>query len=398
MDPWFSIARLSLLDRGFVFAVAHVRGGGELGRRWYDEGKLTAQAQHVHRLRRVRRCTWSSSGWTTADRIVARGGSAGGLLMGAVANLAPDVVRRHRRRRCPFVDVLNTILDPSLPLTVTEWEEWGNPLESAEAYAYIQSYAPYENVAPLTYPAILTMGSLNDTRVLYHEPAKWIARLRATAPGLDVLLKTEMGAGHGGPSGRYDAWREEAYVIAWILDRLAPLTAPDPPGRAAVMIRRRRVGRPSCDGGERSQTCATVAQLTSILGLGERGRGAAARRAARADGARLPPLTTATTGAPAGTPSVGQWCRNAAVDDRTAGLHDQPGGPGELDDGRGDLGLADRHDAVQPLPQVGEGQLGQRRCAARRRWSGTSGRSTTGSAGPTAGSPPRHRRVRARRR
>ena len=220
MDPWFSIARLSLLDRGIAFAVAHVRGGGELGRRWYDEGKL------MHK-----RNTFSdfvacasylvSSGFTTADRIVARGGSAGGLLMGAVANLAPASVGGIVAQ-VPFVDVLTSILDPSLPLTVTEWEEWGNPLESAEAYEYIRSYAPYENVAPLTYPALLIMGSLNDTRVLYHEPAKWTARLRATAPDLDAVLKTEMGAGHSGPSGRYDAWKEEAYVTAWILDRLTP--------------------------------------------------------------------------------------------------------------------------------------------------------------------------------
>lgn len=215
MDPWFSVARLSLLDRGFVFAVAHVRGGGEMGRRWYEDGKLLAKAntftdfvacaEHLVKV-----------GWTSPDRLVARGGSAGGLLVGVVANLAPATFAGIVAQ-VPFVDNLNSILDPSLPLTVTEWEEWGNPLESAEAYAYIKAYAPYENVAPTTYPAILAMGSLNDTRVLYHEPAKWVARLRAVAPASDVLLKTEMGAGHGGPSGRYDAWREEAFINAWIL-------------------------------------------------------------------------------------------------------------------------------------------------------------------------------------
>jgi oligopeptidase B len=159
------------------------------------------------------------AGWTATDRLVARGGSAGGLLMGAVANIAPDAFAGIVAQ-VPFVDALNSILDPSLPLTVTEWEEWGNPLESAEVYAYMKSYTPYENVSAVDYPAILAVTSLNDTRVLYHEPAKWIARLRAVAPGGTYLLKTEMEAGHGGPSGRYDAWKEEAFVTAWILDRL----------------------------------------------------------------------------------------------------------------------------------------------------------------------------------
>ncbi|MEV6928762.1 S9 family peptidase [Dactylosporangium sp. NPDC051485] len=218
MDPWFSIPRLSLLDRGVVFAIAHIRGGGEMGRRWYDEGKLLAKkntftdfvacAEHLVK-----------AGWSAPERVVARGGSAGGLLMGAVANLAPasfgGIVAQ-----VPFVDALNTILDPSLPLTVTEWEEWGNPLEDPEVYAYMKSYTPYENVAAVPYPPILAVTSLNDTRVLYHEPAKWVARLRVVSPGTEVLLKTEMGAGHGGPSGRYDAWREEAFIAAWLLDKV----------------------------------------------------------------------------------------------------------------------------------------------------------------------------------
>jgi oligopeptidase B len=157
--------------------------------------------------------------WTSSDRLVARGGSAGGLLMGAVANLAPEAFAGIVAQ-VPFVDPLTSILDPSLPLTVTEWEEWGNPLESEEVYAYMKSYSPYENVAAHRYPKILAVTSLNDTRVLYHEPAKWIARLRAVAPQGDYLLKTEMGAGHGGPSGRYDAWKEEAFVAAWILNRV----------------------------------------------------------------------------------------------------------------------------------------------------------------------------------
>ena len=218
LDPWFSIPRLSLLDRGVIFAVAHVRGGGELGRRWYVEGKLLAKKNTFTDFVACAR-QLVKAGWTAPERLVARGGSAGGLLMGAVANLAPDAFTGIVAQ-VPFVDPLNSILDPSLPLTVTEWEEWGNPLESAEAYAYMKSYSPYENVSAMDYPAILAVTSLNDTRVLYHEPAKWIARLRAVAPQGTYLLKTEMEAGHGGPSGRYDAWREEAFVTAWILDRL----------------------------------------------------------------------------------------------------------------------------------------------------------------------------------
>jgi oligopeptidase B len=217
-DPAFSIPVLSLLDRGFVYAIAHVRGGGELGRAWYTNGKLLhkkntftdfiACAEHLEQS--------GPPFWTSASRLVARGGSAGGLLMGAVANLAPQdfagIVAQ-----VPFVDALNTILDPSLPLTVTEWEEWGDPLHDPEVYAYMKSYTPYENVTGQVYPPIFALGGLNDTRVTYHEPAKWIARLRAVAKGGPFLLKIEMEAGHGGRSGRYDAWREEALVLAWVV-------------------------------------------------------------------------------------------------------------------------------------------------------------------------------------
>jgi len=216
MDPYFSVPRLSLLDRGFVFAVAHVRGGGEMGRAWYDDGKMLAKRNTFTDFVACAR-TLVADGWTAAGRLIARGGSAGGLLMGAVANLAPDAFRGVVAD-VPFVDALNTILDPSLPLTVIEWEEWGNPLESAEVYAYMKGYSPYENVEAKQYPSILALTSLNDTRVYYHEPAKWIARLRATAGGGDFLLKTEMEAGHGGRSGRYDAWREEALTLAWIIN------------------------------------------------------------------------------------------------------------------------------------------------------------------------------------
>ncbi|WP_055482609.1 S9 family peptidase [Sphaerimonospora mesophila] len=215
IDPYFSVARLSLLDRGFVFAIAHVRGGGEMGRLWYENGKLTRKkntfTDFVACARHLKAEGWSS-------RIIARGGSAGGLLMGAVANLAPELFAGIVAE-VPFVDALNTILDPSLPLTVIEWDEWGNPLHDPEVYAYMKSYSPYENVDGRPYPPILAVTSLNDTRVFYHEPAKWIARLRAAATGGPFLLKTEMGAGHGGRSGRYDSWREEAFALSWIIDR-----------------------------------------------------------------------------------------------------------------------------------------------------------------------------------
>jgi oligopeptidase B len=214
MDPGFSIPRLSLLDRGFSYAIAHVRGGGEMGRRWYEEGKLLrkmntftdfiACAEHL-----------VSQGWTAPSRLVARGGSAGGLLVGAAANLAPQAFGGIVAQ-VPFVDALTTILDPSLPLTVTEWEEWGDPLHDPQAYEYIKSYSPYENIGDRAYPPILAITSLNDTRVLYREPAKWIAKLQAAGRGGPFLLKTEMVAGHGGRSGRYDAWHEEAFVLAWI--------------------------------------------------------------------------------------------------------------------------------------------------------------------------------------
>jgi len=215
-DPAFSIPVLSLLDRGFVYAIAHVRGGGELGRSWYTDGKLlhkkntftdfVACARHL-----------AEAGWTSPGRLVARGGSAGGLLMGAVANMDPGAfggIVAH----VPFVDALTTILDPSLPLTVTEWEEWGDPLHDPGVYAYMKSYTPYENVTGQSYPPVFALTGLNDTRVSYHEPAKWMARLRATASGGPFLLKTEMEAGHGGRSGRYDAWLEEALVLAWVTE------------------------------------------------------------------------------------------------------------------------------------------------------------------------------------
>lgn len=218
MDPSFSAMRLSMLDRGVIFAVAHVRGGGEMGRHWYDDGKtvtkrntftdFVAVAEHL-----------IDTGVTEPDRLVAEGGSAGGLLMGAVANLAPEKFAGILAV-VPFVDALTSMLDPSLPLTVVEWDEWGDPLHDPEVYAYMKSYSPYENVRDgVAYPRVLAMTSLNDTRVLYVEPAKWVARLRE-AGASDVLLKCEMTAGHGGVSGRYNAWKERAFELAWILDVL----------------------------------------------------------------------------------------------------------------------------------------------------------------------------------
>lgn len=217
IDPAFSIARLSELDRGVVFAVAHVRGGGEMGRGWYENGKLLSKRNTFTDFVACARHL-VDAGYTVPDRMVAEGGSAGGLLMGAVANLAPELFGGILAV-VPFVDALTTILDPSLPLTVIEWDEWGNPLEDAEVYAYMKSYTPYENVREgVRYPRILAVTSLNDTRVLYVEPAKWVARLRDV--GADALLKCEMSAGHGGVSGRYNSWRERAYELAWIFDIL----------------------------------------------------------------------------------------------------------------------------------------------------------------------------------
>lgn len=215
-DPRFSVARLSLLDRGMVFAIAHVRGGGELGRLWYEGGKLLDKKNTFTDFVSVA-SHLVTSGITRPQNLVALGGSAGGLLMGAVANIAPEMFAGILAQ-VPFVDPLTTILDPSLPLTVTEWDEWGNPLDNKDVYFYMKSYSPYENVEAKHYPAILAMTSFNDTRVMYVEPAKWVAALRYTKVDTHpVLLKTQMTAGHGGISGRYERWKEAAFQYAWIL-------------------------------------------------------------------------------------------------------------------------------------------------------------------------------------
>ena len=214
----FSSIRLSLLDRGFVYAIAHIRGGEEMGRKWYEEGKFLhkkntftdfiACAEHL-----------IAENWTNSDRLVISGGSAGGLLMGAVVNKRPDLFKAVVAD-VPFVDVLTTILDTSLPLTVLEWEEWGNP-NKPKYYDYIKSYSPYDNVTPQEYPAMLITAGLNDSRVKYWEPAKWTAKLRELKTDDNLLLlKTNMSAGHGGASGRYEYLKEIAFEYAFVLDRL----------------------------------------------------------------------------------------------------------------------------------------------------------------------------------
>lgn len=223
LDPWFSHARLSLLERGFVFAIAHVRGGGELGEAWYRAGKLVhkhnsfgdfiACAEHL-----------IASGYTRPQQLAISGGSAGGLLIGAVLNQRPELFAA-AIAEVPFVDVLNTMLDPDLPLTVTEYDEWGNPQEP-DVHARIKAYAPYENVRAQAYPAILAVAGYHDSRVQYWEAAKWVAKLRATRTDDNLLLlKTEFGAGHGGMSGRYQALHDVALEYAFLLKVLGHAAA-----------------------------------------------------------------------------------------------------------------------------------------------------------------------------
>jgi oligopeptidase B len=226
IDPSFSSLRLSLLDRGVIFAIAHIRGGGEMGRSWYEMGRLAQKPTTFSDFVAVAR-DLVDKGWTTPGQLAARGGSAGGLLMGAVMNLAPELFHAIVAE-VPFVDVVTTMLDESLPLTAGEWEEWGNPDASATSYRTMKSYSPYDNVRdsnggePVSYPHLYASGGLNDSRVGFWEPAKWVLRLRDANPENRAVLKTEMGAGHGGPSGRYNAWRDEAQVLAWVLSEITP--------------------------------------------------------------------------------------------------------------------------------------------------------------------------------
>jgi oligopeptidase B len=225
-DPGFSVGRLSLLDRGVLYAVAHIRGGGEMGREWYEQGKELSKRNSFTDFIDVTR--WlETSGWADSSRVVANGGSAGGLLMGAIVNMAPGLYAGVEAD-VPFVDALTSILDPSLPLTVTEWDEWGDPLHNDAVYRYMKTYSPYENVlnasererrfGSAAMPSIFVTTSLNDTRVLYVEPMKWIARLQDPDVGADAIVKVEVDpAGHGGVSGRYKQWEELAYENAWCL-------------------------------------------------------------------------------------------------------------------------------------------------------------------------------------
>ena len=230
-DPGFSVARLSLLDRGVLYAVPHIRGGGEMGRAWYEQGRRLNK-RHSFEDFVDATVALQEAGLADRRRTVANGGSAGGLLMGAVANMAPDRFAGIEAD-VPFVDALTSILDPSLPLTVTEWDEWGDPLHDADVYRYMKSYTPYENapdvgnaggaagsvaagstVAPV-FPKIFVTTSMNDTRVLVVEPLKWVARLQAA--GVDAIVKIEVEAGHGGTTGRYKQWEEVSYENAWCL-------------------------------------------------------------------------------------------------------------------------------------------------------------------------------------
>ena len=216
VPPGFSTSRLSLLDRGLAFAIAHIRGGDDLGRRWYLQGKLNERTNTFHDFVDVAKGL-AVKGYTQEGRISASGGSAGGELMGVVVNTDPQLWAAVVAD-VPFVDVLNTMLDDSLPLTPGEWPEWGNPIEDKAAFEYIQSYSPYDQVSAQDYPPMLVTAGLNDPRVTYWEPAKWVAKLRDTkTDSNELLLKTNMGAGHGGKSGRFSALYETAEEYAFIL-------------------------------------------------------------------------------------------------------------------------------------------------------------------------------------
>ncbi len=214
LPPWFSVARLSLLDRGWVWALAHPRGGGEMGRQWYLDGKLDKKRNTFTDTIDVARGL-AAANVCHQNKIVLRGGSAGGLLVGACITMNPEVFCG-AIAEVPFVDVVTTMSDPSLPLTVTEWEEWGDPRN--EPYAsYIASYSPYDNTTSVTYPHLYVTAGLNDPRVSYHEPAKWVAKIRHESPTTTVVFTCEMGAGHGGPSGRYEQWKDEAKTLVFAL-------------------------------------------------------------------------------------------------------------------------------------------------------------------------------------
>ncbi|HEX4873478.1 MAG TPA: prolyl oligopeptidase family serine peptidase, partial [Sphingorhabdus sp.] len=219
IPPGFSANRLSYLDRGFAYAIAHIRGGDDLGYQWYLDGKLTKRTNTFNDFVDAGKAL-IEMGYTSKGKLTASGGSAGGELMGAVVNQAPEIfgaVASH----VAFVDVLNTMLDETLPLTPGEWPEWGNPITDKSAFEYIRSYSPYDNVEAKAYPPMLWTAGLNDPRVTYWEPAKMVAKLRAMKTDDNVLLlKTNMGAGHGGKSGRFDRLRENAEEAAFLVWQL----------------------------------------------------------------------------------------------------------------------------------------------------------------------------------
>lgn len=220
-DPYFSTIRLSLLNRGFVCAIAHIRGGGEMGRAWYEAGKFLNKKNTFTDFIAAAEMLIQKQ-YTSSDHLAIRGGSAGGLLVGAVINMRPDLFKV-ANAAVPFVDVMNTMLDPTIPLTVIEYDEWGNPNESA-FYEYMRSYSPYDNVKAQAYPHIIITAGLNDPRVQYWEPAKWTAKLRTLkTDNHTLILKTNMGAGHGGASGRYEAIKEIAFEYTFIMDKLGVL-------------------------------------------------------------------------------------------------------------------------------------------------------------------------------
>jgi oligopeptidase B len=218
-EPSFGSDRLSLLDRGMIYALAHVRGGGDLGKCWHEDGRLLKKQNTFTDFIACAE-TLIARGYTSPNRLAIEGRSAGGLLIGAVINLRPELFAV-ALAGVPFVDALNTMLDPSLPLTVGEYEEWGDP-STPEYYACIRAYSPYENVGAKAYPKMLITAGLNDPRVSYWEPAKWTARLRALETGgRTLLLKINMGSGHFGASGRYEYLKETAFRYAFLLDALA---------------------------------------------------------------------------------------------------------------------------------------------------------------------------------
>jgi len=227
-DPGFSSARFSLIDRGFVYAIAHIRGGQEMGRSWYDDGRLLQKKNSFADFIDVTHFL-VAQGYAAQDKVFAMGGSAGGLLMGAIANISPHDYRGIVAQ-VPFVDVVTTMLDDSIPLTTNEYDEWGDPADGA-LYDYMLSYSPYDNVRAQAYPAMLVTTGLWDSQVQYYEPAKWVAKLRSLKTDRNpLLLHTDMEAGHGGKSGRFQRYRETAMEYAFILDRLKPRASAGPEG------------------------------------------------------------------------------------------------------------------------------------------------------------------------